>query len=86
MGNFLLQCQLSVLILTFIYLFHPCIIAVALKSSWSFSQKYKWQVTTKHIYVHTTHVALNKVAQLYVEHSMCTEIAAGSHGTSYTVL
>ena len=34
--------------LLFQYPFHRCVTAVACKRYWSFSQKYKWQVTAKH--------------------------------------
>ena len=36
--------------LKFRYPFHPCVTAVSRKSSWSFCQKCRWQVTAKHIY------------------------------------
>ena len=41
--NFLLPCWLL-----FRYPFHPHVTAVAHKRSWSFCQKYRWQVTAKH--------------------------------------
>ena len=31
-------------------LFHPCATAVARKRPWSFCQKWRWQVTSKHAY------------------------------------
>ena len=40
-------------------LFHPHVTAVARKRSWSFCQKYRWQVTAKHI--HLMYVALHEV-------------------------
>ena len=47
--NFLLQGRLSVLTLISVSV-HPHVTAVARKTSWSFCQKCRWQVTAKHAY------------------------------------
>ena len=47
--NFLLQSELSVLILIWCP-FHPCVTAVACKRTRSFCQMCRWQVTPEHAY------------------------------------
>ena len=69
--NFLLQGQLSVLLIW--YPFHPCVTAVARKWSRAFCQKCRWQVTAKHAY-NTLHMWLCMKwhgAWLYGVHRTC---------------
>ena len=81
--NFL--CKLS-----FWYLFHPCVTAVAHKWSQSLCQKCRWQVTAKHTWC-TIHMWLQTKWQckpvhgcvVYKEHTLT---AAVSHGTSHVIV
>ena len=46
--------------LLFWYLFHPRVTTEARKRSWSFCQKCRWQVMSKHAYTLRIHVALHE--------------------------
>ena len=86
--NFLPQGLLFLCWLSFRYLFHVCVITVACKRSWSFCQKCRWQVTTKHtctLFMWLCRKWHDMVhgCMVYTE---CAKMAAVSHGTSHVTI
>jgi len=71
--------------LLFRYPFHPRVTTVARKSSRSFCQKCRWQVTAKHAYTLRVWLCMKwHGAWLYGVHRICVETAAVSCGTSHS--
>ena len=83
-GNFFFSRVDFLCKLLFRYLFHPSVTAAALERSWSFCQKWRWQVTAKHAYtLRMWHCMKWHGAWLYGVHRTCAEMAAVSCGTSH---
>ena len=77
--------------LLFQYLFHPYVPAVACKRSWSFCQKYRWQVTAEHACILCKWLCMKWCdtvhgCMVYTEHADDSSFTWHQPGNNQTVL